>query len=224
MADLMLCCSMEDAWEDTGLQTKTSEEWKELFLQYDKDASGAIDVAELGALCKDLFGVYLSVSHRKMLIAESDANSDGVLQESEFLAMAKKFEATLPVSTMKSTLLADPGTLFVSFGVNEPLGVGFEQDEEANDEGAVTSVRPIMVATVTGPAAEAGVPVGAMLSYVHDEPIQPGTTVAMVGEIVKPLQDGGQAFTLGFVVSPEKGVTQAITPVPVTRANETVPL
>ena len=78
MADLMLCCSMEDAWEDTGLQTKTSEEWKELFLQYDKDASGAIDVAELGALCKDLFGVYLSVSHRKMLIAESDANSDGV--------------------------------------------------------------------------------------------------------------------------------------------------
>ena len=79
---MLLCCSMEDAWADSGLQTKSSAEWKALFEEYDKDASGAIDVVELGACFKDLFGVFLSASHRKVLIADVDLNSDGVLQES----------------------------------------------------------------------------------------------------------------------------------------------
>ena len=223
MAADMFCC-MNDAWDDADLQTQTSDHWKEVFLQYDKDASGAIDVAELGALCKDLFGVYLSESHRKELIAEVDTNTDGVLQESEFLEMAKKFEAALPVNSMNSTLLANPGTLFVSFGVNEPLGVTFEQDEEKNAAGAVTSVTRIVAATVTGVAAEAGVPVGAMLSWVHDEAVKPGTTVAVVGAKVKPLKDAGRAFTLGFVVSPDPKVTQASTPVPTTKKNAAVAL
>ena len=151
-----------------------------------------------------------------------DTNTDGVLQESEFLEMAKKFEAALPVNSMNSIL--GPGTLFVSFGVNEPLGVTFEQDEEKNAAGAVTSVTRIVAATVTGVAAEAGVPVGAMLSWVHDEAVKPGTTVAVVGAKVKPLKDAGRAFTLGFVVSPDPKVTQASTPVPTTKKNAAVAL
>ena len=52
---MLLCCSMEDAWADSGLQTKSSAEWKALFEEYDKDASGAIDTTELLEAFKDLY-------------------------------------------------------------------------------------------------------------------------------------------------------------------------
>ena len=54
---------------------------------------------------------------------------------------------------------------------------------------------------------------------LHDEPVKPGTTVAAVGAIVKPLKEAGQAFTLGFVVAPEKKVLDAFTPVPSAKKN-----
>ena len=111
------------------------------------------------------------------------------------------------------------GTLFVSFGVNEPIGVNFEQDEQKDSAGVITSVSRIQVATVDGVAAEAGVPVGSMLTWLHDEPVKPGTTIAAVGAIVKPLKEAGQALTLGFVVAPEKKVLDAFTPVPSAKKN-----
>ena len=174
-----------DEWRKGDLRSKTDAEWRAVFARFDADGSGAIDAAELGVALSELFNVHMSVPQREALIATVDANADGKLQPDEFIRFALEYESSLP----SRRHFKEADVKFVSFGTSAPLGIEFSVDETFPGLPAVDSV--------AGVAADAGVPVGALIKYLHDDELALGVPMPELLGRVRALK-GRAAFTIGF--------------------------
>jgi len=78
---------------------------KSIFMKYDADSSGDVDVTELQALCYDL-GYYMKKSEVEIAIKFLDKNNDGAVDFGEFFAWWKnndKFRHLEPEKMLRMT-------------------------------------------------------------------------------------------------------------------------
>ena len=140
----------------SDLKSKSNAEIDEIFTKFDKDGSGAISSGELQVALSELFNVQMSSSQRGALMAAADTNPDGILQKSEFVDFAKTYEGSLPGSLH----FGEPGIQFVSFSTDVSIGLTLSTNE---------GTKMPRVDATEGPAAEAGVPIGSSIKYLHDQ-------------------------------------------------------
>ena len=169
-------------------------EIEEVFSKYDVNKSGTLSAADLGKAALDIYNVYLSKSHCNVLLKAADVDSSGALSLAEFTTVAEKFVASLP-----EIVTATAGTkeyYFVSFGCAEALGIDLYDtvDEDGKGKGV------LVVEGVKGVAAEAGVLVGSVITYLHDEKLPLGFTQEDLAKKVGALKALNANFVIGFDV------------------------
>ena len=142
--------------------------WTATFYKYDKNQSGSLSATDLTQASLDLFSVHLSHSHAEALLKQADLSKTGELSLDEFTFVAKKFLTSIPDLVKKNS--DNSAYRFISFGTNERLGIELYDTEE--EDGVGNGV--LVVKAVKGVAQEAGVPIGAVITFMHNEKLPLG--------------------------------------------------
>ena len=165
-----------------------------VFAKYDVNKSGSLSAADLGKASVELYNVHMSKSHCEVLLKSADVSNTGALSLAEFTTVAEKFVASLPEIVKESAGAKE--YMFVSFGTGESLGIDLYDtvDEDGKGKGV------LVVEGVKGVAAEAGVLVGSVITYLHDEKLPLGFTQEDLAKKVGALKALNANFVIGFDV------------------------